>query len=85
MYQPKMQAIPRYVIGTVGMLMPVTVLLVIWKEADAILLIWCCAAASGLAVMGARSFGRKLTKLHDDQDKLRRLEAMLDAKATEED
>ena len=29
MYQPKMQAIPRYVIGTVGMLMPVTVLLVI--------------------------------------------------------
>jgi len=85
MYHPGMRAVPRYVLGTLGLLLPPTILLAVWADAAAILLVWACATASGLAVMGARAIGEKLISHRDEKNELERLRMLLDAKAQEEE
>lgn len=85
MYFPALRAVPRYIIGTLGLLLPATVLLALWNEADAILLVWACTTVSGLAVMGARKIGAKLTDLRNQLDERERLKAVLDAASAKED
>lgn len=84
MYCPKLDMVPRYIIGTLGLLLPPSVFLLLTGSADALLPIWMCAGASGVAVIGARVVGAKFTDLQNKLDELERYR-VLDGKTEKED
>lgn len=74
MYFPHLDMVPRYVLGTLGLLVPPSVYLALTGEGAAVLVFWACAGSSGLAVIGARKMGAKITEMRDKLDKLERYE-----------
>lgn len=72
MYAPKLDLLPRYIIGTLGMLLPASVYLWLTGSSFTLLPIWMCVGASGLAVSSARVFGAKFINLQNDLDELER-------------
>jgi len=79
MWFPHLPAVPRYILGTLGMAVPPTVAIVAvglcgWM---AVLVFWLSIGASGLAVLGIRHFGKRYSKLLDDLDDLERLRRLL--------
>ena len=76
MYAPKLDIIPRYIIGTLGLLLPPSVFLALTGHADSLIVMWACAVSSGAAVIGARTLGKKVTDLRDQLDELQRLRAL---------
>lgn len=76
MYAPKLDLIPRYIIGTLGLLLPPSVFLALTGHADSLFVMWACAVSSGLAVIGARAIGAKINHLRDQLDELQRLRAL---------
>lgn len=66
LYFPQLPLIPRYVIGTVCLLLPPT-LAVGW---DAAQIFWGCAFVSGIAVVCAYSIGDRINAWRDARDEL---------------
>lgn len=92
LYAPRMPVIPRYVIGTLCLLIPPTMF---YGLVDA-LPFWACAVASGVAVIGATKAGEWIEHYRDLQSEHeiakvlpgaagKILERMRDAQADEED
>lgn len=81
LYIPRLGKLPRYVLGTLGCLIPATVLAG-WQVAQ---VFWMCAIASGLAVVGANQ-ARDAIRLHQDRlAELERLRMSLHAETEKED
>jgi hypothetical protein len=74
MYFPQLDLVERYVLGTLGLLVPPSVYLALTGNADALLVLWACAGVSGLAVIGARKMGAKITEMRNKLDRLERYE-----------
>lgn len=69
LYFPQLPLIPRYVIGTVCLLLPPT-LVAGWEAAQPF---WLSAAASGLAVLVAYWAGDRINEARDRKDELERV------------
>ncbi len=76
MYAPKLDVIPRYIIGTLGLLLPPSIFPAMTGHADTLFVMWACAVSSGAAVIGARSIGAKIMDLRNQLDELQRLRAL---------
>jgi hypothetical protein len=76
MWFPQTKPIPRYTMGTVGILAPPSVAVVLAGSQgwDAVVHFWTCAVSSGIVVWTARRFGEKITEYRDKMNKLERLE-----------
>jgi hypothetical protein len=76
MWFPHTKPIPRYVMGIIGVLTPPSVAVVLAGSQgwDVVLHFWTCAASSGLAVVGVRRFGERLTEHRDKMNALERYE-----------
>ena len=85
MYFPHLGRINRYVLGTLGLLLPVSAYLALNGGADHLLVIWACAGASGIAVTGAYRIGDEITRHRNERDAGDRMRALLDAQTQEEE
>jgi len=52
LYLPHMGRVTRYTLGTLAMMLPASVLLVVWGDWVALLVYWLSIGASGAAVLG---------------------------------
>jgi len=79
MWFPQLKAVPRYVIGTLGVMMPPTVSVVVFDLSGwlAVLVFWLSVASSGLSVIGIRKFEHNYQKLLDDKNELERYRTLL--------
>lgn len=72
---PKMKYVSRLTVGTLCMLIPPTVVLLLDKEWQSVLIIWCSASFSGLTIMIIRWYEAYLNDLRDKLDELDRLKS----------
>lgn len=85
MYFPKTGRLPRYVMGTLGLLLPPTVWMLKQGHGFEVLALWVCAGFSGAAVLSAYQIGNAITSHQDKIDHYERLKVMIDAKTDEEE
>ena len=72
LYWPKMDMVPRYVIGTLAMLVPPSVYLGLSGEFLALSVIWASVVMSGLTVIVAKKSRSKWEEFMDGRDALER-------------
>lgn len=85
LFFPSLGKLPRYALGTLGMLLPPSLAMALAGEWYWLFAVWACALSSGLCVIGAQNFGDRLTEHRDRMDKLERFEKVIVGKTQETD